>query len=312
MNRGVRRQSIYASDADRHRFTELLSRLDERYGVEINAFAFMGNHYHLLVRSRRGELSRALHYLDGTYAQKFNRHNGFDGPLFRGRFKSRLVEEGDYLRNVLAYIHQNPVAAGLVDRPEDYKWSSYRTFLKETTNTSSWLATTALHLCGIHSQTQLILATHEKSPVPPLHDTPGQVFYGSERFVSRHLELLEKHTGDIAAPHDKIERPTFDEILTAVCAVFGVSDEEVLTPTRGRQNDARTAAIGLSQEVGGLSLTDCADRFSLASDRAAGSRSTAFRRLLPERDFAQKEARIRRILIGESELLTADKRRRSK
>lgn len=306
MNRGVRRQLIFLQDADRYRFYKLLSRLDERYGVEINASVLMGNHYHLLVRSRWGQLSRGLHYLDSVYAQWFNKHNGFDGPLFRGRFKSRLIEEGDYLLNVLSYIHQNPVAAGLVARPEDYEWSSYKTFLKRTDTTSSWLATTALHLCGIRSQTQLILATHERSPVPPLDDTPGQVFYGSEKFVGRHLELLESCKDDIAAPHDELERPSFDDILTAVCRVFGVAEHELLTPTRGRLNHARTAAIGLAQELGGLSLTECSDAFSLSSDRAAGSRSTAFRKLLADDDFAAKVQRIRRILIGESDLATAD------
>ena len=88
----------------------------------------MSNHYHLLIQTPHANLSRFMRHIDGVYTQRFNRCHKLDGQLFRGRYKSILVGEDNYLLELIRYIHFNPVKSGLVDSPERYEWSSYQAY----------------------------------------------------------------------------------------------------------------------------------------------------------------------------------------
>ena len=142
MHRGNRRQPIFSTDIDRFDFLDLLGELPDRTGIEIHAFALMGNHYHLLMRCPDGGLSAALHRLNASYARRFNHRHGLDGHLFQGRFRSLTVGGLDYLLEVLRYIHRNPVIAGLCRRAIDYEWSSHAAYAGN--RRPEWLTTTAL------------------------------------------------------------------------------------------------------------------------------------------------------------------------
>jgi REP element-mobilizing transposase RayT len=126
MNQVTAKAPAFGSDRDRHFFLGLLANLENRFGVEVHAYVLMGNHYHLLVRSRDNELSRAMHWLGTTYAGYFNTMTGRVGAFFRGRYQSRLIEDERYRAWVGAYIHLNPVNDGFVANPGDWAWSSHR------------------------------------------------------------------------------------------------------------------------------------------------------------------------------------------
>lgn len=140
MNRGLERRPIFRSDADRRIFFQILFEIVETYRIEVHAYSLLDNHYHLLIHTPLGGLSRALRHLNGVYTQAFNRRYLRDGPLFRGRFHSRLVESDDYLSELVRYIHLNPVEAGLCQNPIEHRWTSHRAYLlpKEC---PSWLTT---------------------------------------------------------------------------------------------------------------------------------------------------------------------------
>lgn len=89
----------------------------------------MSNHYHLEVKTLDNPLWKTVHYLNNLYAGYFNYRHDHVGHLFQGRFHSIPVQRDAYLLNLSRYIHLNPVVAGLVKRPEDYEWSSYRAYL---------------------------------------------------------------------------------------------------------------------------------------------------------------------------------------
>jgi hypothetical protein len=93
----------------------------------------MPNHYHLLVRSRHGNLSEAMRRLNATYTQRLNGLHHWDGPVFRGRFRSQLVEDESSLPYLLAYIHLNPLRAGLIPRLHSRGWTSHRAYLGRDT-----------------------------------------------------------------------------------------------------------------------------------------------------------------------------------
>ena len=133
--RGNRRERIFASDADRARFLEIMARSLPRFGVEVHAYVLLPNHFHLLVRTRRANLSRWMHWVMVTYTISFNRRHDKVGHLFQGRYKSLLVEGGSYLLGLSRYLHLNPVRGKVIgrgnpgerrERLRKYPWSSYR------------------------------------------------------------------------------------------------------------------------------------------------------------------------------------------
>ena len=126
LNRGVERRTIFADDADCQTFIGLLGLMSERYDVRIWSYVLMRNHWHVLLKPSEPNLSRAMQWLGLSYAGAFNRRHQRSGPLFQGRFKNFIVEDGDYLRQLILYIHRNPLRAGMVERLADYPWSSYR------------------------------------------------------------------------------------------------------------------------------------------------------------------------------------------
>jgi len=130
MNRGLARQPIFYNDTSRKLFLELLNEIHHRYSVEIHAYCLMGNHYHLFVRTPLGNLSRAMRHLNGVSTQRFNKLQMRDGPLFRGRYKSILVEADTYFLRLSRYIHLNPVVGNIVDTAEAYPWSSYSAYVQ--------------------------------------------------------------------------------------------------------------------------------------------------------------------------------------
>lgn len=145
MHRGARRAPIFQDDAHCLLWLETAEETVGRFGIEIHAWSLMPNHYHMLVRSPLGTLSRAMRHLNAAYTQRVNRIHRWDGPVFRGRFRSRLIEDERYQRYLMAYIHLNPVRAHLVHRPDEDGWTSYRQ-LVGLDPMNPWLSTGARDL----------------------------------------------------------------------------------------------------------------------------------------------------------------------
>ena len=124
--RGNEKACIFVDDEDYCSFLELFAAALTRFGVRCVAYCLLWNHYHVLLVPGAQPISRLQHQLGSAYAQRFNRRHQRVGHLLQGRFGCRIVEDGAYARTVLRYLALNPVAAGRVPRPEDWRWSSYR------------------------------------------------------------------------------------------------------------------------------------------------------------------------------------------
>jgi REP element-mobilizing transposase RayT len=125
-NRGDGRRNIYDSDHDRLKFLGYLLKVKERYQFYVYTYVLMTNHYHLLIKTLQANISKIMHYINSSYTKYSNIKRDRTGHLFQGRYKSIVVEEDSYFLELSRYIHLNPVKAKIVERPEEYKWSSYR------------------------------------------------------------------------------------------------------------------------------------------------------------------------------------------
>ena len=122
--RGNRREDVFFEDKDRHVYLEWLGEYCDKWQVGILAWCLMSNHIHLVLEPTTEEgLQRVLKPLHMRYAQRVNRARGWKGHLWQGRFFSSPLDEA-YTWSAIRYVERNPVRAGMVERAEDYRWSS--------------------------------------------------------------------------------------------------------------------------------------------------------------------------------------------
>ncbi len=124
MNRALAKRTLFEGPADHRFFLSLVAREVRAGRIEVHAYCNMLTHFHILVRSVNGQLSEAMRRIQHRYTRHFNRTRGRDGPLFRGRFRSFPVETLEHRRNVVSYIHDNPVAAAVLADSTLHRWSS--------------------------------------------------------------------------------------------------------------------------------------------------------------------------------------------
>ncbi len=127
VQRGNNRQPVFFADDDYRAYLGWLAEAAGRYGCAVHAYVLMTNHVHLLVTPEtRASISRMMQYVGRRYVPYVNRVYGRSGTLWEGRFKGAPIDGEAYLLACSRYIELNPVRAGMVARPADYRWSSYR------------------------------------------------------------------------------------------------------------------------------------------------------------------------------------------
>jgi len=134
ISRGIRKDNIYYENKDKDKFLYKLKETKEKYNLEIFSYCLMENHYHLLIRTPKSNLTKAMHYLNASYTNWFKAKHDIVGPIFQGRYKSILVEDESYLLTLSSYIHLNPLRAEKVEYLKDYKYNSYNEYINKTEN----------------------------------------------------------------------------------------------------------------------------------------------------------------------------------
>jgi putative transposase len=190
-SRGDRREDIYLSDEDRNDWLSVLDQTCKRFNWVIHAYCQMSNHYHLLVETIEGNLSKGMRQLNGVYTQRFNRRHNQVGHLFQGRYKAILVQQDSYLLALSRYIVLNPlrVKAKMVENLEDWSWSSYPAVMG-ITSSPEWLDTDWLlsqfgkqRKSARRKYCEFIL--QGKGLSSPLKETRHQLILGDDAFVDQ-------------------------------------------------------------------------------------------------------------------------------
>jgi putative transposase len=126
INRGNYRRDLFVNPGEAKAFLETVKEAKDRMSWRIHAYALMRNHYHLAIETSEPNLSEGMHWLQGTWANRFNRFRKENGQLFQGRYRALLVENITTMAKVVDYIHLNPVRAKIVpaEQVKAYRWTS--------------------------------------------------------------------------------------------------------------------------------------------------------------------------------------------
>jgi REP element-mobilizing transposase RayT len=301
INRGNAGESIFKLNSDRQKFLEYLQKAVERFLLKIHAFCLMDNHFHILLETQQPNLSRAVQWINVSYAIYFNRKYNRSGHLFHGRFKSILVDADEYLKELSRYIHLNPVRAGLVDQPADYEWSSYPMFI-EKMSTPDWIETDWLlsqfgkrRKQAMKKYMDFVEKIDAKDLKNPAVDLTGGFILGSPGFVKWVKEaFLADRSDDKEIPQLRQLKPVINKegVVDEVCKEFGCDKALILRKGR-KKNLARDISIYLVREMTGEPGKSLGEYFGNISNAAITNRVKYLSRKC-ERD-AKVRGKIKRL-----------------
>ena len=218
-SRGNERKVIFHDNKDRQMFLEVLSRITKQVNWLCHAYCLMDNHYHLVVETPEGNLSRGMRQLNGVYTQRYNKKYQRAGHLFQGRYKAILVEKESHLLEVCRYVVLNPLRAGLVRKPEQWRWSSYRATAgldnPHQCLTVEWILSRFGKRAGMAQRRyrEFVIAASGQERI--WEAVKGQVVLGSEGFVEKIIEFLKgkKDIKEIPRKQRHLDRPGLDELF---------------------------------------------------------------------------------------------------
>ena len=282
MNRGRRSEKIFVKNQDYRVFIDLLIEASELWNVNVSAYSLMPNHYHLLINTPEGNLSRFMRHINGVYTQRFNKNNKCEGQLFKGRYKSILVEGDTYLLQLVKYIHRNALRAKIVKNVDEFKWSSHIGYLS---NTRDWNWLYKGFILSIFSEDpseavqdylKYILKKDDRDLIKILESKKWPAMWGDDEFVFSVKEKYYKNKLDKEIPESYILSPEIRRIKDVVGKYYGVGDEVLCQSIRGTFNEPRNVAIYLARQFRNDSLEEIGNEFSL---NRYSSVSTALRRM---------------------------------
>jgi REP element-mobilizing transposase RayT len=284
-SRGNERRPIFFDDHDRETFLRFVGDAARRFSWSVTAYVLMTNHFHLLVQTREANLSRGMHWLNTRYAVWVNRRHERSGHLYGGRFKAFLIEKETYFREVLRYVALNPVRAKLVERPEDFVWSSYRATCG-LTNAPGWLDVTAAlaQFAGDGDAAQRLYREFVEQKIGSTErlwdHLKCTLFLGTEEWLRRVRRRIESKPR--SSEHPKRQRgagrPEMRHVIAAVASTSGTSEDRI---RHGRGGRLRRLAAWIGWDEGWLTLASIAAALRIRSE---GHISGLIRRV--EREFA--------------------------
>ena len=269
MNRGRRYEDIFSERSDYGMFIDLLKETAEMWNINISAYCLMPNHYHLLIQTPLGNVSRAMRHLNGVYTQRFNKRHSADGQLFRGRYKSILVDGNSYLLQLVRYIHRNPVKAGLADSPAKYKWSSHKAYLSMDEKWD-WLSKEFIYKFlskdkkeWIKRYRKFVSISEDDEAAKILERRKWPSVWGPQSFIDWVKGKYYETKADDEIPQSRALLPSIEEILSSVCSYYDVDEASLYKTKRGVTNEPRNVSIFLIRQLRKDSLNEIGNQFNI-------------------------------------------------
>ena len=242
--RGNERKRIYFTKRDYLKFREYIKDAQEKYGCLLHVYVFMTNHYHMILETPQANISKVMHFINGSYTNYINKKRDRSGHLFQGRYKAILIDKDNYLLELSRYIHLNPVRANIVERPEEYINSSYRSYIRNREDDI------------VHHDQILQMITKDKKIAPKMYkqfvengaegdlENPFSKIYGGSilgktSFIKQALNTLKE--GVVSrkeTSHRKVLETAFesDVVVNAVSDYFGIEEEAVRNDKKRYRN----------------------------------------------------------------------------
>jgi len=277
MNRGRRGDEIFEDKDDYTAFITLLKELVENYNVKISAYSLMPNHYHLLVQTPDGNISRSIRHLNGVYTQRFNRTHHYDGQLFRGRYKSILVEGDSYLLELVRYIHRNPLEAGLMENLQKYPWSGHKGYLSNAKKWDWLYKDYILSFFGgnkpecIRRYRQFVSKETPQEINKILSKKKLPSIMGDKSFIENVKERFFSNKSHEEIPESRFLAPETDRIMEEICKFYNVKRQDLLASRRGYFNEPRNVAIYLIRGLRGDTLKGVGKVFGIDRNSSVSS-----------------------------------------
>lgn len=216
--RGNAGQNIFKTDKDRRSFLELFGTIVERFHWRCHAYCLMDNHYHLIVETLRANLSRGMRQINGIYTQKYNWKYKKTGHVFQGRYKAIIVDKDSYLLELSRYVVLNPVRANMVEKPEDWKWSSYVATAGAVESpsflTTDWLLS---NFSDKKKRAQRLYSQFVKEGIggrSPWEELQGQIFLGDKTFIEElKFRASDERLKEIPRFQREVAKPKLEELF---------------------------------------------------------------------------------------------------
>jgi REP-associated tyrosine transposase len=275
--RGNGRQPIFRTNDDRWQWQSFLGLGLARYQHRVHAYCWMSNHIHMAIQAGAEPLAGFMRFVASRYARYFNRETGRPGHLFERRYRAILVQQDEYLLELVRYIHLNPVRARMVTDPADYQWSSHNAYLQK--RRADWL--TVDFVAGLFDTNRrgARLAYARFMTAQPT-DTTLQLLRNG---ISEDDRILgdDSWTKDVlASRHSPVTHRNFDDLVQDTCRRYRITESALASRSRSRLNSNIRAEIALAATNQGIAtVTEVAKRFG----RAHSGLSRALNRLRDQR-----------------------------
>jgi len=255
MNRARRGEDLFVDKADYQQFIDLLQETADLFNVNVAAFCLMPTHYHLMVQTPDTNLSRCMRHVNGVYTQRYNVRHGCDGTLFRGRYKSILVDADSYMLQLVRYIHQNPLKAGLVNHLDQYVWSSHKGYLSKAKKWNWLYKDFVLQMLTVQTNTQIriykqfMAQEHDEDLVRILNRKNPPSMLGSEKFIAWIKDRFFKKKKDKEVPASRELAPELNTIISEVIRYYKIRPSTLRDVRRGIENEPRDVAMYLIRSL---------------------------------------------------------------
>jgi len=278
--RGNERKRIFFNKTDYLKFKEYVIKAQDKFNISLHCYMLMTNHYHFILETPEANLTKVMHYINGSYTNYVNRSKQRSGHLFQGRYKAIAIDKDNYLLELSRYVHLNPVRAKMVTKPEDYVFSSYKSYIEkkgeEIVDRDLILSMVSKDSRYRRKRYRDFVERGMEGPLDdPLKEVYGGAILGGKKFIKEVLERVKTsviQNREISHRRQLQSAYALDRIVESVAVHFGVSIGE-LKSSKGLY---RNVTIYLVKKWTGINNTEIGDLFGGLSYSAVSKINTRF------------------------------------